>query len=90
MPSGKADVEIAALFAKREVARTVDREREDGRVIGEDRRGAVALMDVTIDHHGTSHGVLGLERAQRDDRVVEHAVALAMVREGVVASRPPG
>jgi len=43
---GQVDVEVAALLGEREVAGGVDREGEHAGVASEDRRGAVALVDV--------------------------------------------
>ena len=47
---GQFDVQVAGLLAEREVLRAVQRQREHGRVVAEDRRRAVALVHVEVDH----------------------------------------
>ena len=54
----------------------MERNREDARVAGEDRRGAVALVDVEVDHDDAQPR-LGLEHARGDGDIVEDAVAAA-------------
>lgn len=89
---GQLDVEIARLFAEREVLRAVHRQREDGGVVGKDRGRAVALVHVEIDHgHPQQRRMarpmpLGLHEARRDRDVVEHAVARALVGARVMRS----
>jgi hypothetical protein len=48
---GEVDVEVAGGLGEGEVAGAVEREGEDAGVVGEDRRGAVALVDVAVDDH---------------------------------------
>ena len=78
------DVEVADFLAEREVVRAVHREREHRRLVAEDRRGAVALVDVAVDDRGARDGAVAQQHAGGDRDVVEHAVALAAIAEGVV------
>src|SRR5919201_1830082 len=48
------DVEIAELLAEGEIVRAVERQREHCGLVAEDRRGAVPLMNVAVDHRGAA------------------------------------
>jgi hypothetical protein len=80
---GQGDVEVARRLAEREVPGAVERDREHARVAGEDRRRAVALVDVEVDDDDAQRR-LGLQQARRDGDVVEDAVAAAARRRRVV------
>ena len=64
----------------------MDREGEHARVVGEDRRGAVALVHVEVDHQRAADQPLGQQQAGGDRHVVEHAEAGAEAGEGVMAA----
>ncbi len=80
------DVEPARLLAKRKIVTPVQRDREDLRVVREDRGGAVPLMDVEIDDERPRHSPLRLQDTYRDGGVVEHAETLAERTVRVVRS----
>ena len=80
------DVEIAGFLPEREVVRAVHREREHRRLVAENCRGAVALMDIAIDHRGACDGAVAQQHGGSDRDVVEDAVALAAIAEGVVCA----
>ncbi len=63
----------------------MERDREDARVAGEDRRRAVALVHVEVDDDDAQRR-LGLEHAGGDRDVVEDAVAAAARGGGVVGA----
>jgi hypothetical protein len=77
---GAADLVGGVVFAD------VDGVGEDAGVAGEDGSGAVALVGVGIDDHDFDVGLLVLEVADGDGDVVEDAVALAVLAEGVVGA----
>ena len=86
---GQLQVEITRLLAEREVLRAVQRQGEDGRVIAKDRRGAVALVNVEVDHCNAKEVAmppvpLGLHQPRGHRRVVEHAIAAAAIGVGVM------
>ena len=58
----------------------------DPAIIGEDRRRAVALMHVEIDHQCPPDAALLEQHRGRDRDVVEQAKAGAVVGEGMVAA----
>ena len=62
-----------------ESVKTVRSPRKNG-------RRAVALVDVAIHRHGALDGLVFLQAANADGKIVEHAEALAVVRVGVVKS----
>ena len=64
----------------------MEREGEGFRLALEDRGGAVALMDVEIDHQRPLDQPLLAQNADRDGDIVEEAEARAMIGEGVVAA----
>ena len=66
----------------------MDREGEDGRVVGEDRSGAVPLVDVAVDDDDPPGLPFRLEDPGGDGRVVEQAESRPVVPVGVV--RPAG
>ena len=86
MPGGHADIEIAGFLGRRIVGLAVEREGEDRRLVLEDRRRAVALMDVEIDHQRALDQPLAPQHADRDGHIVEEAEARAVIGEGMVAA----
>jgi hypothetical protein len=81
---GQLHVQVARFLAEGEVLRAVQREREHGRVVAEDRRRAVALVHVQVDdEHPQQRAVLavplGLHQPRGHRHVVEDAVARALV-----------
>ena len=64
----------------------MEREGEGLRLALEDRGGAVALMDVEIDHQRPLDQPLLAQNADGDGDIVEEAEARAMIGEGVVAA----
>ena len=80
------------LRLPRVVPGAVRAERDDPRVVLEDLGGAVALVDVQVDHEDRvraalePRGVLAKRHRRRDGDVVEDAEALAFVPERVVCA----
>ncbi len=85
-PILQLDVEVAQLFVKGEVARSVDGEGENGGVFGQNGRRTVALVHVAINDHHPPYMAFGLHSPGSDDAVVKHTVSLAVVTEGVVGA----
>jgi hypothetical protein len=85
---GQPDVERGAHLADRVVPLAVHRERVDRLVALENRRRAVALVDVEIDHEGTAQPALCLEHPDGDRDVVQQAEPFAVAGERVM--RAPG
>ena len=86
MPLGEVDVEVGRDALERVVARAVQRDREGVRVRAEQVGGAVALVDVAVDHQRPLGEVLGAQLAERRDDVVEQAVAAREGAAGVVGA----
>ena len=82
------DVQRARRLDGGVVLADVNRIGEDPRVRGEDAVGAVALMRVGVHDEGPQAGSGEVQVTDGDGDVIEHAVALAMVREGMM--RPAG
>ena len=80
------DVEIAGLLRGRIVGLAMKREGEDLRLALEDCGGAVALMDVEIDHQGPLDQPFAAQHADGDGDIVEEAEARAVAGEGMVAA----
>ena len=83
---GQLDVEVAGLLAERVVPGAVQREREDAGIVAEDGGGAVALVHVAVHHRDPPAPALVLHDAGGDGHVVEHAVALAAIGEGMMGA----
>ena len=91
---GQIDVHIAGLFLERKVLRAVQRQREHRRVVAEDRRRAIALVHIEIDHPDPQQAAgqrlqavhLGLHQARSHRHIVENAVARAFLSRGVVGA----
>ena len=82
----EGDIEVGRRLPQGEVVPAVHREGEGRGVVGEDRRGAVPVVDIEIDDERAAESALGAERADRDRDIVEGAVPLARVAEGVVGT----
>ncbi len=80
------DVEVADFLAERKILRAVQREGEDRRIVAKDRGRAVALMDVAVDDRGARDDAIAEQDRRGDGDVVEHAVALAAIAEGVMGA----
>src|SRR4051794_7147235 len=80
----QVDVEVGRRAVERVVGAAVQRQREAARVAGEELGGAVALVDVAVDHEDAAEPRLGPQGGNRDDDVVEQAVAAALRERGVV------
>src|SRR3954452_14071 len=78
------DIEITALFVKRIIVGRMHGEGIDAGVVGADRSGAVALMHVAIHDRNPFEQPFRLERARRNRRIVEDAIALAAVAKSVM------
>ncbi len=64
----------------------MNRKDEHGRIVCHDRCGAIALVHIEIQDRGATDSTLRL-RGQRGYRtVVEHAVAFAVIAEGVMGA----
>ena len=81
-----ADVEIARLLGWRVVRLAVEREGEGLRLVLEDRGGAVALMNVEIDHQRPLDQSFLTQDPDCDGDIVEEAEACAVVGEGMVTA----
>lgn len=81
---GKLHVQRAALLAEGKVLLAVDGKGEDGGIGAEGGGGAVALMDVAVQHDGAVDAPLTLQDADGDGGIVEDAEALAVAGAGVV------
>ena len=82
----EGNVDGALLFAEREVVAAVEAEGEDVRIAGEDAGGAVALVNIEVDHGETSEGGLGAEMGDGDGNIVKDAEAGAFGVKGVVGA----
>ena len=85
-PGLERQIQIARPLVQREVGPAVHREGEHAVVALEDRGGAVALMDVEVDHQRALDPAVGEQHPGRDRDVVEHAESRALLGEGVVAA----
>ena len=87
---GQVDVEAGGHLAEGIVLLAVHRQRPDAGVAPEDRRGAVALVHVQVDHRHPQRLArmqaqpLGLHQPRGHRQIVEDAVAAAGVRAGMV------
>jgi hypothetical protein len=81
---GEGDIQVALLFVEREVFGAVDREREDRRVLAQDRRRPVPLVHVGVHDDDPLDEPCGPHRPGGDGAVVEHTVAFAPAGEGMV------
>ncbi|MDK9708257.1 MAG: hypothetical protein OEL83_14530 [Desulforhopalus sp.] len=72
---GKPCVEVARLLEEGEGVLLVEREGEDPGITMEDAGGAVALVQVAIDHHRRLDGAPVQENTEADGDVVEQAEA---------------
>ena len=80
----KLDVEGRALLVEGKIIRAVHGEGEHGRIVREDRGGAVALVDVEVDHQRALDQPFALQSARGHRDVVEDAESGAAVRERMV------
>ena len=64
----------------------MQRQRERHRIVGEQRRSAVALMHVEIDDQNVSRGALGKQDQRGDSDIVEGAEAGALRAPRMVAA----
>ena len=80
------NVEIAALLTKGIVLRAVDGKGEDRLVTGEDGCDPIPLMHIAVDDNDAPDTSFRLHDAGGDHTVVEYAVPLAVVGEGVVGA----
>ena len=55
---GEGDIDVAPLFAAGVVLGPVDRERGHTRLVLEDRRGSVSLVDVEVDDQDRADAVI--------------------------------
>ena len=83
-PVFERDVEIADFLPEREVVSAVHREGEHRRLVSEDGRGAVALVDVAVDDGNARDCAFAQQDGGGDGDVVEDAVAFAAIAERVV------
>ncbi len=80
----EANVLIGRRLRHRIVVFLVDGKRENARIVSEDRRRAVAVMNVRIDGHCRANLPCRLKGPDRDANVMDHAKPLSMPRIGVV------
>jgi hypothetical protein len=64
----------------------VYRQSEDRVITAKDGRSAIALVDIAIDSHGALDGVILLQAANGDGKIIQNAETFAVVRVGVVKS----
>ncbi len=81
---GHVEVDVGGRFVGGIVVELVDGESEDGRIVGEDGGGAVAMVDVGVDDDGFADGGVGLEAADGDGDIVNGAEAFAVAGVGVM------
>ena len=81
---GQVDIQAGWRLLGGIVVELVDGEREHRLVAGEDRGGAVAVVDVAIHHHGAADRAVALQAADRHGDIVDGAESLAVAGEGVV------
>lgn len=75
---GQMEIEGALLLAEREVAAPVHRQREDIRIVTEDFRGAIALMNVEINDGRALNHSIGPQLLDGDGNVIEDAESGAL------------
>ncbi len=80
------DVEVARFLAKRVVSRSMHRESEHVSVAREDRGRSVALMHIAVDDRDPPDAGVTLQNTTRNRHIIEDAVALPAVGEGVVGA----
>jgi len=85
---GQLDVQGPRRLDGRVVLTDVDRVSEDPRVVGEDGVGPVPLMGIGVQDEDPQVGLGEVLFADGDGDVIEHAVTLTLVREGMM--RPAG
>lgn len=66
-------IENTLLFSKREVTRTMNREREDGDIVLKDRGCSIALVNIQVDHCEALQSCMRLGPGDRDSDIVKHA-----------------
>ena len=86
----QGDVQSARDLAERVVVVAMDGEGEDVRLVREDGRGPVPLVDVAIDDGHALHPGVVLQGPDRDRDVVQGTVPLATIRGTRGACRPQG
>ena len=82
----QVDVQARERLLAGIVIELVDGEGEDGRVVREDGRRAVAVVHVAIHHHGAPDHAVALQPPDGDGDIVDGAEALAVARKGVMES----
>ena len=78
------EIERRVGLVGRIVVELMDGEGEDGVVLREDSGGAVAVVDVGINHHGAGDLFAGLQGANCHGYIVDSAEAFAVARVRVV------
>jgi len=78
------DIERGRRLVSGVVIRLVDREGEDRWVVGKDRRGAITVVDISIDDQGSGDLVAGLQGSDGYGDVMDGAEAFAVTRIGVM------
>ena len=82
----QADVEIRGRLVARPVLLAMQRGGEDARIIAEDQRRAIALMDIAINHRNALHAPLIQQQLSGDADIIEHAKAGPALRPGMMAA----
>src|SRR5215467_2447503 len=72
---GQGHIKAALLFAEGEVAFTVQGEREDIRIVFENLRRAVTLVDIQIDHSSATDEPPPSQKLNGHSNVIEYAKA---------------
>ena len=81
---GEMEVDVRGRLGHGVVVFLMDGESEDVGISGEDAGSAVALVDIGVDDHDGADGAIGLEAADGNGDVVDHAEAFAVAGEGVM------
>ena len=81
---GQFQVEAALLLSEREVRGTVNRNRECFRIVGQQQRCSVTLVDIAVEYRGAPEEAPLAAGTNRDHEVVEDAESRAAVAKGVM------
>src|SRR6478672_3567034 len=85
-PVGQGHIKAALFLAKREIAFTMDGEREDIRIVQKNFRGAVTLMNVKIDYGSATDEAALSQELNCHGNIIEYAKPCAFRTEGMVRS----
>ena len=81
-----ADIQIADFLGVRIIGLAVKRECKDGRLALEERRRAVALVHIAIDHQRLSNRLFAPQHADRHRHIVENTETRTVPGKGMMAT----